>query len=173
VQAIWSQDSVAQQARRHQNSGKRVVFTNGCFDVLHPGHIELLAQARRLGDALVVAINSDDSVRRLKGRDRPIFPESERAEVLAALEMVDYVCTFQEDTPLEVILKIRPDILVKGADWETQGIVGRSEVEKWGGQVVALPLVAGQSTTGIIERVLGKKPSPGPTGRPLPEGEGS
>jgi D-beta-D-heptose 7-phosphate kinase/D-beta-D-heptose 1-phosphate adenosyltransferase len=113
----------------------------------------LLEQARRLGDALVVAINSDASVRRLKGPNRPIFPEDERAEILQALEMVDYVCTFDEDTPLEAILKIRPDVLVKGADW-ADNIVGSSEVEGWGGKVVALPLVEGQSTTGVIERVL-------------------
>ena len=154
---IWSQDSVAQEVRRLQASGKRVVFANGCFDVLHPGHIELLSKARRLGDALVVAINSDSSVERLKGSSRPIFVESDRAELLAALEMVDYVCVFEEDTPREIILKIRPDVLVKGADWGMDNIVGRPEVESWGGRVVALPLVAGQSTTGIIERVLGRK----------------
>ena len=98
------------------------------FDLLHPGHIDLLTQARKLGDALFVAINSDASVRRLKGPTRPVFPESERAEVLRALEVVDYVCTFDEDTPLQVILKIRPDVLVKGADWGLDDIVGRREV---------------------------------------------
>jgi rfaE bifunctional protein nucleotidyltransferase chain/domain len=149
-----SQDSVARAARGLQASGGKVVFTNGCFDILHPGHIELLRQARQLGDALVVAINSDSSVQRLKGAGRPIFPEKERAEILAALEMVDYVCTFDEDTPLEAILKIRPDILVKGADW-TDNIVGEPEVKGWGGKVVAIPLIAGKSTTGIIERILG------------------
>jgi rfaE bifunctional protein nucleotidyltransferase chain/domain len=154
VHSLQSQASVAQAVQGLQRSGKRVVFTNGCFDVLHPGHIDLLEQARRLGDVLVVAINGDESVRRLKGRKRPIFPESERAEVLAALESVDYVCAFEEDTPLQVILRIHPDVLVKGADWEVDGIVGRSEVEGWGGRVVALPLVAGQSTTSVIGRVL-------------------
>lgn len=151
--SIHSRDSIAQEARRLQSSGKKVVFTNGCFDVLHPGHLDLLERARRMGDALVVAINSDTSVRRLKGPNRPLFPEMERAEILSALSAVDYVCTFDEDTPLEVILEIRPDILVKGADW-TNNIVGSKEVEDWGGKVVALPLVEGQSTTGIIERVL-------------------
>jgi len=130
------------------------VFANGCFDILHPGHIELLHKAKALGDALVVAINSDSSVTRLKGKGRPLFPENERAEILAAMEMVDYVCAFEEDTPLEVILKIHPDVLVKGADWGLDNIVGRSEVEGWGGRVVAIPLVAGKSTTGIIERIL-------------------
>jgi D-beta-D-heptose 7-phosphate kinase/D-beta-D-heptose 1-phosphate adenosyltransferase len=151
--SIHSRDSIAQQARRLQASGKKVVFTNGCFDVLHPGHLDLLTRARSLGDALVVAINSDNSVRRLKGPNRPVFPENERREILSALSVVDYVCTFDEDTPLEAILEIRPDILVKGADW-TNNIVGSREVEGWGGKVVTLPLVEGHSTSGIIERVL-------------------
>jgi rfaE bifunctional protein nucleotidyltransferase chain/domain len=151
--SIHSRDSVAEQVRRLQAGGKKIVFTNGCFDVLHSGHLELLARARALGDALIVAINGDDSVRRLKGPKRPVFPEDERAEILSALEAVDYVCTFNEDTPLETILQVRPDILVKGADW-VDNIVGSEQVEGWGGQVVALPLVPGQSTTGVIERVL-------------------
>jgi rfaE bifunctional protein nucleotidyltransferase chain/domain len=151
--SIHSRDSIARAARQLQASGKKVVFTNGCFDVLHLGHLDLLTRARALGDALVVAINSDSSVRRLKGPKRPVFPENERGEILSALSVVDYVCTFDEDTPLEAILEIRPDILVKGADW-TNNIVGSREVESWGGKVVALPLIEGQSTTGIIERVL-------------------
>ena len=151
--SIHSRDSIAQEARRLQSSGKKVVFTNGCFDVLHPGHLDLLTRARALGDALVVAINTDASVRRLKGPKRPVFSEKERGEILSALGMVDYVCTFDEDTPLETVLSIRPDILVKGADW-AENIVGSKEVEGWGGKVVALPLVEGQSTTGIIERIL-------------------
>src|SRR5262245_24046405 len=151
---IESLESMAERARNLRQSGKKVVFTNGCYDILHPGHIELLSKARGLGDVLVVAINTDDSVRRLKGPGRPIFDEAERAELLGALEMVDFVCTFSEDTPLEAILKIRPDVLVKGADWGMDGIVGRAEVESWGGKVVAVPLVGGKSTTGIVERVL-------------------
>jgi D-beta-D-heptose 7-phosphate kinase/D-beta-D-heptose 1-phosphate adenosyltransferase len=151
--SIHSRESIGQEIRRLQSSGKRIVFTNGCFDIIHPGHIDLLTRARQLGDALVVAINSDSSVRRLKGPERPIFPEDERAEILKALEVVDYVCTFEEDTPLETILTIHPDVLVKGADW-VANIVGQQEVEAWGGRVEALPLVAGQSTTGVIERVL-------------------
>ena len=151
---IESLESMAERARNLRQSGKKVVFTNGCYDILHPGHIELLSKARGLGDVLVVAINTDDSVRRLKGPGRPIFDEAERAELLGALEMVDFVCTFSEDTPLEAILKIRPDVLVKGADWGIDEIVGRVEVESWGGRVVAVPLVGGKSTTGIVERVL-------------------
>src|SRR5262249_50759384 len=134
----------------------KVVFTNGCYDILHPGHVDLLYRARALGDVLVVAINSDESVRRLKGTSRPIFNENERAEILAGLEMVDYVCIFAEDLPLQAILAGHPDVLVKGADWEVDGIVGRQEVEGWGGRVIALPLLEGQSSTGIVERVLAR-----------------
>jgi D-beta-D-heptose 7-phosphate kinase/D-beta-D-heptose 1-phosphate adenosyltransferase len=130
------------------------VFTNGCFDILHSGHVELFSRARGLGNALVVAINSDASVRRLKGRRRPIFEEGERAEILAAMRDIDFVCIFGDDTPLQTILGIRPDILVKGTDWKDKGIVGQTEVESWGGAVVAVDLVEGHSTTGIVERVV-------------------
>ena len=153
---VQSLESVAEQTRALQKMGKRVVFTNGCYDILHPGHIDLLYRARALGDILVVAINSDESVRRLKGPARPIFNQDERAELLAGLEMVDYVCIFDEDLPRQAILAIHPDVLVKGADWEADGIVGREEVESWGGRVVAVPLVEGQSSTGIVERVLAR-----------------
>jgi rfaE bifunctional protein nucleotidyltransferase chain/domain len=157
---IASLESVAQYARILQSSGKRVVFTNGCFDLLHPGHIDLLRRARSLGDVLVVAINTDASVRRLKGEGRPVLPETERAEMLDSLEMVDVVCSFEEDTPLQAILRVRPDVLVKGADWGLDGIVGKAEVESWGGSTVALSLVEGQSTTGIIERVVERYGNP-------------
>jgi len=150
---VASLQAVAEEVRRFQAAGKKVVFTNGCFDILHSGHVDLLTRARALGDALVVAINTDASVARMKGPNRPIIPQGERAELLGALEPVDFVCTFDEDTPLAAILKIRPDVLVKGADW-TANIVGQTEVEAWGGKVVALPLIAGRSTTGIVERVL-------------------
>jgi D-beta-D-heptose 7-phosphate kinase/D-beta-D-heptose 1-phosphate adenosyltransferase len=150
---VLSLQAVATEVRNLQAAGKKIVFTNGCFDILHSGHIDLLYRARALGDALVVAINSDASVARMKGPDRPIIPQGERAELLAGLEMIDFVCVFDEDTPLEAILRIRPDVLVKGADW-TSNIVGQPEVEGWGGKVVALPLVEGCSTTGIVERVL-------------------
>jgi D-beta-D-heptose 7-phosphate kinase/D-beta-D-heptose 1-phosphate adenosyltransferase len=153
---IASIESLAEKARVAREAGRKVVFTNGCYDILHPGHLDLLYHARALGDLLVVGINSDQSVRRLKGPTRPIFNESERAEILAGLEMVDFVCIFAEDTPLQAILAIRPEVLVKGSDWVEDGIVGQSEVEGWGGQVVAVPLTAGKSTTGIIERVLAR-----------------
>ncbi len=152
---IASVQGVAAQVRQLQSSGKKIVFTNGCFDILHSGHIDLLHRARECGDVLVVAINSDVSVARIKGPNRPIIPEHERAELLDGLEMVDFVCSFDEDTPLEAILKIHPDVLVKGADW-TDNIVGQREVEGWNGKVVALPLVEGHSTSGIVERVLAR-----------------
>ena len=152
---IASLQAVAKEVHALQGLGKRVVFTNGCFDILHAGHIDLLSRARALGDALVVAINSDASVGRMKGPGRPIIPQKERAELLGGMEMVDFVCTFDEDTPLKAILQIRPDVLVKGADW-TANIIGQVEVEGWGGKVVALPLIVGCSTTGIIERVLAR-----------------
>jgi len=159
---IASLEEVAARVRELQSAGKRIVFTNGCFDVLHSGHIEILRQARKLGDAVVVAINSDASVARIKGPNRPIIPEHERAELLDGFEMVDFVCLFDEDTPLDVILKIRPDVLVKGADWRNN-IVGQDEVEGWAGKVVVLPLMEGCSTTGIVERVRARYGDTGKT----------
>ncbi len=132
-----------------------MVFTNGCFDLLHPGHVRYLQKARALGDALVVACNSDVSVRRLKGPGRPVMPAAERCEVLAALECVDYVTLFDEDTPLEIIRRLRPDVLVKGGDWPLDRIVGREIVESHGGKVIALEFEEGYSTTDIIARIRG------------------
>ena len=152
---VASLEAVAAEVRNIQAAGKKVVFTNGCFDILHSGHVDLLTRARALGDALVVAINTDTSVARMKGPNRPIIPQDERAELLGGFEVVDFVCMFNEDTPLEAILAIKPDILVKGADW-TANIVGQTEVEGWGGKVVALSLVEDRSTSGIVERVLAK-----------------
>jgi D-beta-D-heptose 7-phosphate kinase/D-beta-D-heptose 1-phosphate adenosyltransferase len=130
----------------------RLVFTNGVFDLLHPGHIDVLTGARRLGDALVVGVNSDASVRRLKGPTRPIRGEWERAYVLAALSMVDAVVVFEQDTPLELIQVLRPDVLVKGGDYHEGSIVGAKEVRSWGGDVVVIALTPGHSTTSTIER---------------------
>jgi rfaE bifunctional protein nucleotidyltransferase chain/domain len=144
------------QRQLAQAQHQRVVFTNGCFDLIHPGHISYLQQARQLGDLLVVAINSDASVRRLKGDKRPILNQQERALILAALEMVDYVTFFEEDTPQQIIAALQPDILVKGGDWSLDQIVGRQEVEAAGGQVLALPYVAGVSTTDIVNRILSR-----------------
>jgi D-beta-D-heptose 7-phosphate kinase/D-beta-D-heptose 1-phosphate adenosyltransferase len=135
--------------------GRRLVFTNGCFDILHVGHVRYLSEARRLGDALLVAINSDRSVRALKGAGRPVLGESERAEILAALSSVDFVTVFEEDSPRALISEVLPDVLVKGGDYRPDEIHGREEVERAGGRVLSLPFVEGASTTGIIERIKG------------------
>lgn len=137
-----------------RRAGKRIVFTNGCFDLLHPGHLYTLTQAKALGDVLVVAINSDASVKRLKGEQRPILNQQERAVMLSALAVVDYVTIFAEDTPLEVIRLLGPDVLVKGGDWGADAVVGRDVVEAQGGKVVLIPYQAGFSTTDIIERII-------------------
>lgn len=133
---------------------KRVVFTNGCFDILHVGHIRYLRQAKALGDVLVVGLNTDRSVREIKGEKRPIVPEKERAEVLSALEFVDFVVFFDEPDPRRLIEHLKPQVLVKGADWPQDRIIGRELVEKIGGKVVRIPLVPGASSTGIIEKIL-------------------
>jgi D-glycero-beta-D-manno-heptose 1-phosphate adenylyltransferase len=143
-----------------RRDGKRVVFTNGVFDLLHPGHLRYLRAARAEGDALIVGINSDRSVRINKGPDRPITPEAERAEILAALAVVDAVVIFDEETPAGIIRALQPDVLVKGADWPADQIVGRDTVEARGGRVVRVPVEAGFSTTSILERVKGKSPDP-------------
>jgi rfaE bifunctional protein nucleotidyltransferase chain/domain len=138
---------------REKRNGRRIVFTNGCFDLLHPGHIGSLEQARALGDALIVGLNSDASVRQLKGAGRPVLPEPERAEILAALECVDAVVIFDALTPREVIARLLPDVLVKGGDWPGDQIVGREEVEAAGGRVVSIPVVPGYSTTAILRKI--------------------
>ena len=146
-------EALAQLLTRWRAEGKMIVFTNGVFDLLHPGHVRYLQQARALGDTLVVGINADASVRRNKGPQRPINPEDERAEVLAALACVDAVTIFGEDTPADIIQFVQPDILVKGADWPADQIVGRDTVEARGGRVVLMAVEQGHSTTSIIERV--------------------
>lgn len=132
---------------------RKIVFTNGCFDILHRGHITYLAKARQLGDLLVVGLNSDASVRRLKGPQRPVNDEMARAQVLAALEVVDYVVLFEEDTPYNVIAKVKPDMLVKGGDYKIENIVGADFVQQRGGQVLTIPFVDGFSTTSIIDHL--------------------
>ena len=138
---------------RRRAAGAVVVFTNGVFDLLHPGHLRYLQQARAVGDMLIVGLNSDASVRRNKGPERPINPQSERAEVVAALECVDAVVIFDEDTPAEIVRACQPDVLVKGADWPADQIVGRDTVEARGGRVVRMPVEAGYSTTALVERI--------------------
>jgi D-beta-D-heptose 7-phosphate kinase/D-beta-D-heptose 1-phosphate adenosyltransferase len=143
-----------EERQRLREAGKRVVFTNGCFDLLHPGHVRYLTAARALGDALIVALNSDRSVRELKGPARPILSEAERAEVMAALGCVDYVTIFDEPTPRSLIAALLPDVLVKGGDWGVGEIVGREEVEAAGGVTRSLAFVEGCSTSEIISRIL-------------------
>ncbi len=145
--------ALLEERRAWRASGRRVVLTNGCFDLLHVGHLALLEAARRAGDVLLVALNSDASVRRLKGEGRPIVPAAERAELLRALEAVDRVVVYEEDTPLEVVRALLPDVLVKGADWASDAIVGRAEVEAAGGRVLRVELLAERSTTAIVERI--------------------
>lgn len=141
---------VLDSARSH---GKRIVFTNGCFDLLHPGHVRFLEKARSLGDLLVVALNSDASVRRIKGRSRPVLSQHERAEIMSALGCVDFVTTFEENTPQNIIQELMPDVLVKGGDWSPARIVGRDVVESNGGEVVSIDCEEGFSSSEIIGRI--------------------
>ncbi|MEW5806905.1 MAG: D-glycero-beta-D-manno-heptose 1-phosphate adenylyltransferase [Acidobacteriota bacterium] len=140
--------------RRLRCKKKKIVFTNGCFDLIHAGHIHLLRKGSKMGDVMIVGINTDSSVRRLKGPGRPIIPLRERVAVLAALECVDYVVSFREDTPAVLIQKILPDVLIKGGDWKISKIVGRDVVEGRGGRVISIPLKNGQSTSVLIERII-------------------
>jgi rfaE bifunctional protein nucleotidyltransferase chain/domain len=150
---ILTPDAAGDLADRERRAGRRVVFTNGVFDLLHPGHIRYLRAARAEGDLLIVGLNSDRSVRAIKGPSRPITPEGERAEILAALTWVDAVTIFDEDTPAEIIRRVQPDVLVKGADWGENAIVGRDTVEARGGRVVRMPIEEGWSTSELLKRV--------------------
>ena len=150
---VVTQDELILHVAQHKRNGQRVVFTNGCFDLLHPGHIRVLEAARSLGDVLIVALNTDASVRASKGPSRPVLPENERAEILAAMAAVDYAVLFTEPTPREIITRLLPDVLVKGADWGANEIVGRKEVEAAGGRVVSIPLEPGYSTSAILDRM--------------------
>jgi rfaE bifunctional protein nucleotidyltransferase chain/domain len=153
VGIFYSRDELIRVRSEWKAAGKKVVFTNGCYDLLHPGHIRLLERARSLGDILILALNSDASVQRLKGPSRPLIPEGERVEVSLGVEAVDAVTLFHEDTPRELISVVLPDVLVKGADW-AHWIAGREEVEAAGGVVMPLSLEPGYSTTGIVETIL-------------------
>jgi D-glycero-beta-D-manno-heptose 1-phosphate adenylyltransferase len=150
---VLTQTGAAEFAAQRRRGGACIVFTNGVFDLLHPGHVRYLQDARALGDVLIVGVNADRSVRRNKGADRPVTPEHERAEVLAALACVDAVVVFPEDTPADIIRTIQPDVLVKGADWPADQIVGRDTVEARGGRVVLVPVEQGYSTTAMVERI--------------------
>jgi rfaE bifunctional protein nucleotidyltransferase chain/domain len=155
VGVFYSRDELVRARLEWKATGKRVVFTNGCYDLLHPGHIRLLERARSLGDILILALNSDASVQRLKGPSRPLIPEDDRVQVSLGVEAVDAVTLFDEDTPRELISAVLPDVLVKGADW-AHWIAGREEVEAAGGVVMPLSLEPGYSTTGIVETVLSR-----------------
>jgi D-glycero-beta-D-manno-heptose 1-phosphate adenylyltransferase len=155
VGIFYSRDELVRARSQWKAAGKKVVFTNGCYDLLHPGHIRLLERARSLGDILILALNSDASVQRLKGPSRPLIPEGDRVQVSLGLEAVDAVALFGEDTPRELISAVLPDVLVKGADW-AHWIAGREEVEAAGGLVMPLSLEPGYSTTGIVETILSR-----------------
>ena len=152
MSALYTRAELAAQRQRWKAEEKTVVFTNGCYEILHPGHIRLLERARSLGDILILALNTDSSVQRLKGPARPFFDERTRAALALQLEAVDAVIFFDEDTPRELIAAVLPDVLVKGADYERAAIVGADEVEGWGGKVVRVPLVPGHSTTELARR---------------------
>jgi D-beta-D-heptose 7-phosphate kinase/D-beta-D-heptose 1-phosphate adenosyltransferase len=157
VGRFYSRAELVEQRRQWKQEGKTVVFTNGCYDLLHPGHIRLLERCRSMGDVLILALNSDASVRRMKGPSRPLLDENERVEVGLALEAVDAATLFDEETPRELIAEVLPDVLVKGADW-AHFIAGREEVEAAGGRVIAAALEPGYSTTGMVERILSQQP---------------
>ena len=150
---ILTSAEAADLAERERRAGRRVVFTNGVFDLLHPGHIRYLRAARGEGDLLIVGLNSDRSVRAIKGPSRPVTPEAERAEILSALTSVDVVTIFDEETPAEIIRRVQPDVLVKGADWGENAIVGRDTVEARGGRVVRMPIEEGWSTSELLKKV--------------------
>ncbi|HNY49643.1 MAG TPA: D-glycero-beta-D-manno-heptose 1-phosphate adenylyltransferase [Smithella sp.] len=151
---ILDRETLRTKLNELRNQGKKIAFTNGCFDILHVGHVRYLREARKTGDVLVLALNSDSSVRALKGEKRPLVSEQERAEVLAALEFIDYVTIFPELTPLELINFLKPDVLIKGGDWPEEKVVGREEIKQWGGRVAIIPEVEGKSTTNVIEKII-------------------
>ncbi len=151
---IFKIDDLVKFIQKAKSEGKKTIFTNGCFDILHRGHIEIFEKAKRMGDILIVALNSDSSVKKLKGKGRPIVNEEDRAYIIASLECVDVVCLFDEETPAGIIDLIKPDILVKGGDYNIDEIVGRESVWENGGEVVTIPLLKGRSTSGIIEKII-------------------
>jgi len=153
VNKILDRNTLKNKLEALRKEGKKIAFTNGCFDILHVGHVRYLREAKKIGDILVLALNSDSSVRAIKGEERPLVSEEERAEVLAALEFIDFVTIFPELTPLELINYLKPDILIKGGDWPEDKVVGREEVKKWGGRVAIIPEVEGKSTTNIVEKI--------------------
>ncbi len=154
MKKILGWETLLSEVEQRRRRGDKIAFTNGCFDILHVGHVRYLREARKTGDLLILALNSDASVRAIKGERRPLVPEQERAEVVASLAAVDYVTLFDETTPLKLIEYLRPDCIVKGGDWRDEEVVGRDAVRSWGGKVVLIPVVEGASTTNIVEKVL-------------------
>jgi len=150
---ILERETLQKKLDALRKKGKKIAFTNGCFDILHVGHVRYLREAKKTADVLVLALNSDSSVRSIKGEKRPLMTEKERAEILAALEFVDFVTIFPELTPLELINYLKPDVLIKGGDWPEEKVVGREEVKKWGGKVAIIPEVEGKSTTNVVEKI--------------------
>ena len=150
---ILERETLRNKLEALRKKGKKIAFTNGCFDILHVGHVRYLREAKKTADVLVLALNSDSSVRSIKGEKRPLVSEQERAEVLAALEFIDFVTIFPELTPLELINYLKPDILIKGGDWPEEKVVGREEIKKWGGRVAIIPEIEGKSTTNVVEKI--------------------
>jgi D-beta-D-heptose 7-phosphate kinase/D-beta-D-heptose 1-phosphate adenosyltransferase len=150
---ILERNALKDKLEELRKKGKKIAFTNGCFDILHVGHVRYLREAKKTADVLVLALNSDSSVRSIKGEKRPLMNEKERAEILAALECIDFVTIFPELTPLELINYLKPDILIKGGDWPEEKVVGGEEIKKWGGRVAIIPEVEGKSTTNIVEKI--------------------
>ncbi|HOC60082.1 MAG TPA: D-glycero-beta-D-manno-heptose 1-phosphate adenylyltransferase [Smithellaceae bacterium] len=151
---ILNREMLKKELEKLSKQGKKIAFTNGCFDILHVGHVRYLIEAKKTADILVLALNSDASVQAIKGEKRPLVPQEERAEVLASLECIDYITIFSEETPLELIVFLKPDILIKGGDWPIEKVVGRNEVIESGGKVELIPEVIGKSTTNIVEKIL-------------------
>lgn len=154
---IKDKEDLKKVVERVKKEGKRVVFTNGCFDLIHVGHTRYLEEAKKLGDILIVAVNSDQSVRAIKGKKRPIIPEEERAEVVSALQCVDFVVIFEEPDPLNIISLLKPDVLVKGGDWGEDAIIGREVVESIGGKVVRISEIKGASSSSIINKIVNRE----------------
>ena len=150
---ILERNALKDKLEELRKKEKKIAFTNGCFDILHVGHVRYLREAKKTADVLILALNSDSSVRLLKGKEMPLVPEKERAEIIAALEFIDFVTIFPESTPLELINYLKPDILIKGGDWAEKDVVGRKEIKEWGGRVAIIPEVEGKSTTNIVEKI--------------------
>lgn len=153
MKKILNRKTLKEKLDTLKKQGKKIAFTNGCFDILHVGHVRYLKEAKKTADILVLALNSDSSVRQIKGEKRPLVPQEERAEIIAALEFIDFVTIFDEETPLELIKLLKPDVLIKGGDWPEDKVVGREEIRRWGGKLTLIPEIIGKSTTNIVEKI--------------------